>query len=151
MNYFPNRDGAYRMMPGLAGQPALRGMVPDLGSMRMAAESKQSRAEPRRPLRRPYPSQPTERMTQQTGLPVGGEPRVRILLLHPASPSGICYFGRGTRFPPREQAGARVSEMTTAEMSGCGANGFAAIGPAARRMVCGSALDIENKAWYPAL
>jgi len=30
MNYFPNRDGAYRMMPGPAGQPALRGMVPDL-------------------------------------------------------------------------------------------------------------------------
>src|SRR5882762_219283 len=30
MNYFPNRDDAYRMMPGPAGQPALRGMVPDL-------------------------------------------------------------------------------------------------------------------------
>src|SRR5580700_7084012 len=30
MNYFPNRDGACRMMPGPAGQPALRGMVPDL-------------------------------------------------------------------------------------------------------------------------
>ena len=30
MNYFPNRNDAYRMMPGPAGQPALRGMVPDL-------------------------------------------------------------------------------------------------------------------------
>jgi hypothetical protein len=30
MNYFPNRGDAYRMMPGPAGQPALRGMVPDL-------------------------------------------------------------------------------------------------------------------------
>src|SRR4029077_12453428 len=30
MNDFPNRDDAYRMMPGPAGQPALRGMVPDL-------------------------------------------------------------------------------------------------------------------------
>jgi len=30
MNYFPNRDGAYRIMPGPAGQPALRGMVSDL-------------------------------------------------------------------------------------------------------------------------
>jgi hypothetical protein len=30
MNYFPNRDDAYRMMPSPAGQPALRGMVPDL-------------------------------------------------------------------------------------------------------------------------
>jgi len=30
MNYFPNRDDAYRMMPDPAGQPALRGMVPDL-------------------------------------------------------------------------------------------------------------------------
>src|ERR1700738_2210835 len=30
MNYFPNRDDAYRMMLGPAGQPALRGMVPDL-------------------------------------------------------------------------------------------------------------------------
>src|ERR1700732_4934747 len=30
MNYFPNRDDAYRMIPGPAGQPALRGMVPDL-------------------------------------------------------------------------------------------------------------------------
>jgi|SRR6266403_1739749 hypothetical protein len=99
MNYFPNRDGAYRMMPGLAGQPALRGMVPDLGSMRMAAESKQSRAEPRRPLRRPYPSQPTERMTQQTGLPVGGEPRVRILLLHPAGLNGLSVTKAEQRLP----------------------------------------------------
>jgi len=30
MNYLPNRGDAYRMMPGPAGQPALRGMVPDL-------------------------------------------------------------------------------------------------------------------------
>jgi len=30
MNYFLNRDGAHRMMPGPTGQPALRGMVPDL-------------------------------------------------------------------------------------------------------------------------
>ena len=30
MNYFPNRDGAYRIMPGPACQPALRDMVPDL-------------------------------------------------------------------------------------------------------------------------
>ena len=30
MNYFPNRNDAYRMMPGPAGQPALRGMAPDL-------------------------------------------------------------------------------------------------------------------------
>ena len=30
MDYFPNRGDAYRMMPGPAGQPALRGMVPDL-------------------------------------------------------------------------------------------------------------------------
>jgi hypothetical protein len=30
MNDFPNRNDAYRMMPGPAGQPALRGMVPDL-------------------------------------------------------------------------------------------------------------------------
>jgi hypothetical protein len=33
MNYFPNRDGAYRMMPGPAGQPALRSMVPDLADI----------------------------------------------------------------------------------------------------------------------
>jgi hypothetical protein len=33
MNYFPNRDDAYRMMPGPAGQPALRGMVPDLSDI----------------------------------------------------------------------------------------------------------------------
>jgi len=30
MNYFPNRDGAYRIMPSPAGQPASRDMVPDL-------------------------------------------------------------------------------------------------------------------------
>src|ERR1700730_5852731 len=30
MNYFPNCDGAYRIMPCPAGQPALWGMVPDL-------------------------------------------------------------------------------------------------------------------------
>jgi hypothetical protein len=33
MNYFPNRDDAYRMMPGPAGQPALRGMMPDLSDI----------------------------------------------------------------------------------------------------------------------
>jgi hypothetical protein len=33
MNYFPNRDDAYRMMPGPAGQPALRGMAPDLSDI----------------------------------------------------------------------------------------------------------------------
>jgi hypothetical protein len=30
MNYFPNRDDAYRMMPRPIGQPVLRGIVPDL-------------------------------------------------------------------------------------------------------------------------
>jgi hypothetical protein len=30
MNYLPNLGDAYRMMPGPAGEPALRGMVPDL-------------------------------------------------------------------------------------------------------------------------
>src|SRR5712671_4270481 len=30
MNYFPNCNGAYRIMPSPASQPALRGMVPDL-------------------------------------------------------------------------------------------------------------------------
>jgi hypothetical protein len=30
MNYFPNRDDAYRIMPRPIGQPVLRGIVPDL-------------------------------------------------------------------------------------------------------------------------
>ena len=30
MNYFPNRDDAYRIMPCPVGQPVLRGIVPDL-------------------------------------------------------------------------------------------------------------------------
>jgi hypothetical protein len=30
MNYFPNRDDAYRIMPRTIGQPVLRGIVPDL-------------------------------------------------------------------------------------------------------------------------
>jgi hypothetical protein len=30
MNYLPNYDGGHRMMPGPVGQPALRGIVPDL-------------------------------------------------------------------------------------------------------------------------
>ena len=30
MNYFPNRDDTYRIMPCPVGQPVLRGIVPDL-------------------------------------------------------------------------------------------------------------------------